>query len=433
MKNLTFIFVISSSFCFAQHRVRGKLVDQQNNPIAFANVIALNANNEIIKGEITNEKGQFDIEVHSNPPFTVVISFMGFEDWKKIITATETTDLGVITLTEHNNELGEVLLTTKKPLIERKVDRLVFNVEKTFLSNGIQLTDILKYVPNVWLNSNGRILIKQKPAIIYVNGKHTNLKGEDLSNYLETISSEEVHKIEVKLNQSADLDGNMNSGVVNIITKSKKGINGIVKSFYNYYDENPYNLYSALSLNYGAKKWNFYTSYSNQEKAGNGSFNSSFSYKKNNKNQSIEGRFNSLSKKQHFKFGFNVDFLKNHNLGIEYYANTDNTDFFGNNTLLFNSTKGTNNTEDTSSKKLQRVNLSYNYDLKSIKSYLKFRSELLSHNFDSDIINNSIYDSDYESNLEKNTSVSNTKMFSSQLDFETTYNEKITSKILMLI
>jgi len=128
---------------------QGIVRDVQGKPIAFANVIALNNNNELISGVITDKDGGFEILVNTKESFVIVISFIGYEDWKKEISKAGDMGLGMITLQESKNELEEVVITARRPTIKRKVDRLVFNIENSVVASGGDAVDILRRTPGV--------------------------------------------------------------------------------------------------------------------------------------------------------------------------------------------------------------------------------------------------------------------------------------------
>lgn len=74
MKNTFFFLLLFTTSLFAQTKVGGKVVDEFNEPIAFANVFFKNS----IEGVITDENGNFYFEGKKDYE-TLVISFMGFE------------------------------------------------------------------------------------------------------------------------------------------------------------------------------------------------------------------------------------------------------------------------------------------------------------------------------------------------------------------
>jgi hypothetical protein len=68
------ILLFISTAIFAQTKIGGKVMDEFNEPIAFANVIFKNSK----EGIITDENGKFYFESKENYD-TVVISFIGYE------------------------------------------------------------------------------------------------------------------------------------------------------------------------------------------------------------------------------------------------------------------------------------------------------------------------------------------------------------------
>ncbi|WP_035676057.1 carboxypeptidase-like regulatory domain-containing protein, partial [Flavobacterium frigidarium] len=120
------VILITSFSTYSQVNING-VVKNSKETIGFANVFLTDSNNKIITGTITNEEGAFSLLV-KNVGSTLNISFIGYEIWTKEISLEEDQNLGIITLKEDSSKLDEVVITTNKKLIERKVDRLVFNV-----------------------------------------------------------------------------------------------------------------------------------------------------------------------------------------------------------------------------------------------------------------------------------------------------------------
>ena len=127
-KTVIFLSLFLVSFTCYSQTYQGVVMNVQNEPIAYANVVAL-SNGDLITGTITDEDGKFEITIKSNESFKIVISFIGYEDWKKNFIKNKNTDVGTVILIENKNELEEVVITAKKPTIKRKVDRLIFNIE----------------------------------------------------------------------------------------------------------------------------------------------------------------------------------------------------------------------------------------------------------------------------------------------------------------
>jgi len=71
---IVFLLLFISSAIFAQTKVGGKVIDEFNQPVAFANVIFKNSK----EGVITDENGNFYFESKENYS-TLIISFIGYE------------------------------------------------------------------------------------------------------------------------------------------------------------------------------------------------------------------------------------------------------------------------------------------------------------------------------------------------------------------
>ncbi|CAL2081150.1 TonB-dependent receptor domain-containing protein [Tenacibaculum sp. 190524A02b] len=234
MKNIiisTFLFLVSN-LVFGQ-TFKGIIKDNNNTPIAFANVI-VKQNNQMITGTITDEEGKFEITVTKKKPFQIEISFINYESWHKEVTAISNTDFGVIILKEIKNELDEVIITAKKPTIKRKVDRLVFNIENSIVSSGGDAMDVLKKTPGVRVGDNAISLIGKSSVRILINDRISPLTGEDLTNYLQSLNSNDITKIEVITNPPSKYEAAGNSGLINIVLKKAKKnyFGGNVRSTY---------------------------------------------------------------------------------------------------------------------------------------------------------------------------------------------------------
>jgi outer membrane usher protein FimD/PapC len=79
-KNFLFFSVFCSDLdynCFAQTKVSGVVVDKQNQPIPFANVVFKGSS----EGIVTNEDGKFYLE-SAKTYVTLLISSVGFSEKK---------------------------------------------------------------------------------------------------------------------------------------------------------------------------------------------------------------------------------------------------------------------------------------------------------------------------------------------------------------
>lgn len=218
---LFFMFLLGTYITHAQLDVMGVVKDSSNVAIAFANVAVVNGDAKVISGTITDENGRFNLRMPKGE-YTISISYLGYKTESIDIVLSDKLDLGLITLYPAENELDEVLITSRKNLIEKKVDRLVFNVENSISASGGDVMDILKVAPYIRLKNDDIIMLGKSNMRVLVNGNFINLSGDDLTNYLKSIPSEEIQKIEIITNPPAKYEADGNSGLINIIYK--KGV-----------------------------------------------------------------------------------------------------------------------------------------------------------------------------------------------------------------
>lgn len=155
----------------------------------------------------------------------------------------------------------QINLLIKKKLIERKADRLIFNVEASVASQGMDATETLANVPMLKVDENmGSISITGKSTVsVMINGRMLNLSGNALLNYLKSIRSENISRIEVITTPPSKYEAQGNSGLINIILKKNPnlGFSGNINSInrpsmsnlnpFRWY-ENPYSYSSGNPL-----------------------------------------------------------------------------------------------------------------------------------------------------------------------------------------
>ena len=238
---------------FNYKSIYGTIVDNNEKPVEFAEVSLLSKDSIFIKKQITQQDGNFNIE-EKNGEYILQIAFLGKLLYSKyIIIDDNNTNLGIIKI-QSFKELDGVIVTSKKKLIERKVDRLIFNVENSILSGGVDLTQVLKGTPMLSVSDFGISLVGKSSVSVMIDDRIVNMSGTDLMNYLKSLRSEDIAKIEVITAPPAKYEAQGNSGIVNIILKknTKLGWSGNLNSSY---IQASYLGYSNnVSINYQSKK-----------------------------------------------------------------------------------------------------------------------------------------------------------------------------------
>ncbi|MDC0008202.1 TonB-dependent receptor family protein [bacterium] len=222
----------SLNMLFSQdYTLSGTVRNTDDTPIEFANVFLLNRDYSIlIRGTTTDENGKFQLRVDAGTYF-LKASYIEAESEPFLLEVFKDIDTLSIIL-NNSQQLDEVVVTQQKPTIERKVDRLVFNVENTALADG-DIWDVLKRTPNL-LIVNDQLTIKGNGAVgILINGRKVNIPERDIINLLSGTSAGNIESVEVITNPPAkySAEGGM---LVNIVLKKTliAGYNGAVYNKY---------------------------------------------------------------------------------------------------------------------------------------------------------------------------------------------------------
>ena len=222
MTKLVFLFLVfSCSTLFAQTQLSGKLLNQNKNPINLAEVVLFNKDSIAVKSEFTNEEGMFSLTTEKGE-YVLKIIQIGKILYTQKITVSQNLNLGLIQISAAPQQLQEVVVTGKKKLVERKIDRLIFNVENSISATGGDALDALKITPSIRVQNDQIAMIGKSKMSVMIDDRLIQLSGDDLINYLKTISSDNIKNIEVITTPPAKYDAEGNSGIVNIKLKKAK-------------------------------------------------------------------------------------------------------------------------------------------------------------------------------------------------------------------
>ncbi|AZA90724.1 Outer membrane receptor for ferrienterochelin and colicins [Chryseobacterium nakagawai] len=234
-KIILLLSLVSSSFALAQS-VEGTVTDKENKPIAETEVLI--TKNDIKFSAITDEKGLFKIPLKEDGDYLLEIIKDGVKTNSEKITVKGNARKDIQIKDEPVVQKVEgVTVTAKKKLFERKVDRLVFNVENSVASQGIDAIEALAKTPMVKTSDEAISIAGKSNVAVMINDRLLNLNGQELINYLKTIRSDDILKIEVITTPPAKYDAEGKSGLINIILKKNAnlGWNGSIQTSGNYF------------------------------------------------------------------------------------------------------------------------------------------------------------------------------------------------------
>ena len=277
IKYLSILFILSglvflSSSLNAQtkivgSRISGTVLDEEKKALDFATISLLSASDSaLLRTAVSGLDGKYFFENLPAGTYRVNITMVGFAKTRsKDFTISESkpsADLGEMVVPRDNKMLGEVRVVAIKPFIERKIDRLVVNVEGSSVSTGSTALEVLQKAPGVTLDQNDNIAMQGKQGVlVMLDGKQTYMSNADVANMLRNMPSTQIETIELITNPSAKYDAAGNSGIINIKTKKSNsvGTNGTLTAGAGMGDH--YRANGGLSLNHRNKNINVFGNY----------------------------------------------------------------------------------------------------------------------------------------------------------------------------
>jgi len=218
-------------------KISGRVIDSVSKaPVDYASIALYQKDNtKPVNGTTTDQKGNFSISGLGDGDYRLTVDFIGYKRSTigHIIINAKTTNVSLnnILLASIQNLLQSVTVTGTAPVIENKIDKLVYNAENDLVSQGGVATDVLKKVPQVTIDIDGNVELQGSSAIRFlINGKPSSIFGNSIADALQSIPASQIKSIEVITSPGAKYDAAGTGGIINIILKNNniQGINGSI-------------------------------------------------------------------------------------------------------------------------------------------------------------------------------------------------------------
>jgi len=249
-------------------KVRGIVKDIHNKPVTGASVVLMaDGGNSVPRTAATDSGGIFEFKNLKVDMYILTITSVGYMkfvsppipvDGRRPTLALPPIMLGPA----EAKTLKDANVTSQKPFVEQQIDRVIVNVDAMITSAGSNALDVLTKSPGVFVGSEGDISLNGKGGVlVLIDNKPTYLSQQDMSNYLKSIPSGMLDKIELFSNPPARYEAAGNA-VINIRLKKNgaQGLNGSLTVSYGqgvYWKSN-----DAFNISYRNKKINVFANLS---------------------------------------------------------------------------------------------------------------------------------------------------------------------------
>jgi iron complex outermembrane receptor protein len=262
---LTCLLALAGFVAKAQTANYGKILVPVSAATESATVQLLKAQDSgLVKVAVTDKDGNAEFEHIPFGSYRVKVSMVNFTTYisKIFELSASSLTLDQITLSKSDKQMQEVVVSAKKPFIQKFSDRIVVNVDNSVVNAGSSAFDVLERSPGVQIDPNDNITLGGKQGVtIMIDGKVTPMSGTDLVNMLRGLTSSSIESIHIITNPSAKYDAAGNSGIIDIKMKKDQrfGANG---NFTAGYGQGVYPKANAgTTFNFRNKKLNVFGNY----------------------------------------------------------------------------------------------------------------------------------------------------------------------------
>jgi hypothetical protein len=237
---LSLILVLGVTAVFSQSKkytIEGVLKSKSDATFLEAATIHLEKikDSSVVSYTISDSQGKFKLEGSTfEKELRLVVSYIGFLPYtKKLVFDKKTFNLGAINLAPNTNVLDEVVIKSRAPITIKK-DTLEFNVKSFKTKKDATVEDLLKKLPGVEVDEEGKITVNGKSVNkILVNGKP--FFGNDPTITTKNLSKEIIEKVQItdtktKAQAFAGEKGDDQNKTINLTIKEEnnKGVFGRV-------------------------------------------------------------------------------------------------------------------------------------------------------------------------------------------------------------
>ena len=177
---LMLLMILFSPMAFAQQsgvNVTGSVVEQgSDTPIEQATVRLLNVKDSaMVRGVVSARNGSFTLKNVKKGSYLLHITFIGYDPLYQPLQITgkkNPVNVGKLELSDGAIELGEAVVIGKAPEVTARNDTVEYNADSYKVTEGSVLEDLLKKMPGVEVDSEGKITVNGKEVKkVMVDGK----------------------------------------------------------------------------------------------------------------------------------------------------------------------------------------------------------------------------------------------------------------------
>ena len=218
--------------------VNGRIISSTSKkPLEYVKIRLLKGSDStVVFTQYTDAEGRFRFENLSYISYSISVSTLAYDSIfvKEILPTKEIriVNLGTFELVPVSERTtDEITIQRKQEILYSGIDKKVYNVGQDLTLRGGTANDVLKNLPSIDLDQDGRILLRGEGSVnILIDGKPSALTGANGKTLLDALPAGSIERVEIVTNPSAKYDPDGSSGIINIVLKKNKlkGFNGLI-------------------------------------------------------------------------------------------------------------------------------------------------------------------------------------------------------------
>lgn len=222
MKLSLFIIVLfSSSYALGQSKIVG-IVKEGEAHLPLVNIV-VSQDSIVVKSTVTDSLGNYVIDNLRRGRYQLTASLIGYVTHQSFFSISGDRDVVTvndISLLENSYALDEIVIESRRALLEQKADRMIINLSGS-MTAGNTVLEVLQKSPGVVINRQlSTIAVNGKSGVrIMINEKIVQVPADVVVQMLEGMSASNVDKIELITTPPSNYDANGSGGIIHIITR----------------------------------------------------------------------------------------------------------------------------------------------------------------------------------------------------------------------
>jgi hypothetical protein len=231
MKNrfFAFFFLVLAMAITVQSRelqpesvtIKGKILDvSAKTQVKYATITLRDSDSLMVKNVSSDSAGIFVMTNVVPGKYLLTISAPGYINGISTITIPVQKEFfaGEFMLIPEQVTVGEVTVTSSRPVIQNEADKLIYNVQEDPQSRGSNLLQILKKIPGIQVENNKEISVNgNNNYMVLLNGRRSSLFIRDPVDIFKTLPASAVKQVEILASPPSRFESEGTGGVINLV------------------------------------------------------------------------------------------------------------------------------------------------------------------------------------------------------------------------